>query len=111
MESQGSSPPTITVQVKFAGRTIPVEVPAAATTAELKRLLQPLTNDGPITKNSSISSATSVRRTSNVKENWTEKPEPVVNKSRSDIWKRTGIVALHDCDLKVSYSDLFASLL
>ncbi|CAN6310931.1 unnamed protein product [Urochloa humidicola] len=39
-----SSPPTITVQVKFAGRTIPVEVPAAATTAELKRLLQPLTN-------------------------------------------------------------------
>ncbi|KAK3153843.1 hypothetical protein QOZ80_2BG0182230 [Eleusine coracana subsp. coracana] len=143
MESQGSSPPTITVQVKFAGRTIPVEVPAAATTAELKRLLQPLTNvlprgqrlickgkvledsaclssmkvvdgskvmliasqglhqgDGPITKNSSISSATSVRRTSNVKENWTEKPEPVVNKSRSDIWKRTGIVALHDCDLK-----------
>ncbi|GJM84705.1 hypothetical protein PR202_ga00398 [Eleusine coracana subsp. coracana] len=44
MESQGSSPPTINVQVKFAGRTIPVEVPAAATTAELKRLLQPLTN-------------------------------------------------------------------
>ncbi|KAG2537750.1 hypothetical protein PVAP13_9NG335700 [Panicum virgatum] len=39
-----SSPPTITVQVKFARRTIPVEVPAAATTAELKRLLQPLTN-------------------------------------------------------------------
>nr|CAB3499491.1 unnamed protein product [Digitaria exilis] len=39
-----SSPPTITVQVKFAGRTIPVEVPSAATTAELKRLLQPLTN-------------------------------------------------------------------
>ena len=44
MESQGSSPPTVTVQVKFAGRTIPVELPAAATTAELKRLLQPLTN-------------------------------------------------------------------
>ncbi|TVU30498.1 hypothetical protein EJB05_22125, partial [Eragrostis curvula] len=46
MESpgQGSSPPAITVQVKFAGRTIPVEVPAAASAAELKRLLQPLTN-------------------------------------------------------------------
>nr|CAB3494540.1 unnamed protein product [Digitaria exilis] len=39
-----SSPPIITVQVKFAGRTIPLEVPSAATTAELKRLLQPLTN-------------------------------------------------------------------
>jgi hypothetical protein len=39
-----STPPTITIQVKFAGRTIPVEVPATATTAELKRLLQPLTN-------------------------------------------------------------------
>ncbi|BAT11128.1 Os10g0456200 [Oryza sativa Japonica Group] len=37
-------PPTITVQVKFGGRTIPVEVPAAATAADLKRLLQPLTN-------------------------------------------------------------------
>ena len=43
-EAMESSPPTITVQVKFARRTIPVEVPAAATTAELKRLLQPLTN-------------------------------------------------------------------
>ncbi|KAJ1295346.1 hypothetical protein BS78_01G216600 [Paspalum vaginatum] len=39
-----TAPTTITVQVKFAGRTIPVEVPAAASTAELKRLLQPLTN-------------------------------------------------------------------
>ena len=43
-QAMESSPPTITVQVKFARRTIPVEVPAAATTAELKRLLQPLTN-------------------------------------------------------------------
>ncbi|TVU30484.1 hypothetical protein EJB05_22111, partial [Eragrostis curvula] len=137
MESpgQGSSPPAITVQVKFAGRTIPVEVPAAASAAELKRLLQPLTNvlprkvledsaslssmqvvngskvmliasqglhqgDGPITKNSSSSSATSARRTSNVKGSQTQKPEAVVSKSRSDIWKRTGIVALHDCNLK-----------
>jgi hypothetical protein len=39
-----AAPTTITVQVKFAGRTIPVEVPAAASGAELKRLLQPLTN-------------------------------------------------------------------
>ncbi|KQJ96941.1 hypothetical protein BRADI_3g27860v3 [Brachypodium distachyon] len=39
-----TSPPTITVHVKFAGRTIPVEVPASASTAELKLLLQPLTN-------------------------------------------------------------------
>ncbi|KAL6643153.1 hypothetical protein ACP70R_021334 [Stipagrostis hirtigluma subsp. patula] len=136
-----TSPPTITVQVKFAGRTIPVEVPATATAAELKRLLQPLTNvlprgqrlickgkvledaaslssmqvgdgskvmliasqglhqgDGPITKNSS-SSATSARRASNVKENQTPKPE-TVSKSRSVIWKRTGIVALHDCNLQ-----------
>lgn len=43
-EAMESTPPTITIQVKFAGRTIPVEVPATATTAELKRLLQPLTN-------------------------------------------------------------------
>ncbi|XP_039827948.1 plant intracellular Ras-group-related LRR protein 8-like isoform X1 [Panicum virgatum] len=137
-----SSPPTITVQVKFARRTIPVEVPAAATTAELKRLLQPLTNvlprgqrlvckgkvlqdaaslssmqvvdgskvmliaslglhqgDGPITKNSS-SSATSVTRASNVKERQTQKAEAVVGKSRAERWKLTGVVALHDCDLK-----------
>ncbi|XP_047046076.1 plant intracellular Ras-group-related LRR protein 8 isoform X1 [Lolium rigidum] len=39
-----SSPPTITVHVKFAGRTIPVVVSASASTAELKLLLQPLTN-------------------------------------------------------------------
>ncbi|XP_062205484.1 plant intracellular Ras-group-related LRR protein 8 [Phragmites australis] len=137
-----SSPPTITVQVKFAGRTIPVEVPAAASTAELKRLLQPLTNvlprgqrlvckgkvlpdaaslssmqvvdgskvmliasqglhqgDGPITKNSSIPTTTA-RKTSNVKESQTQKPEAAVNKSRSERWKLTGVVALHDCDLK-----------
>lgn len=138
-----AAPTTITVQVKFAGRTIPVEVPAAASGAELKRLLQPLTNvlprgqrlickgkvlqdaasltsmqvvdgskvmliasqglhqgDGPITKNSS-SSATTVRRPSNVKENQTQKPEAVVTKSRSERWKLTGVVALNDCDLKV----------
>jgi hypothetical protein len=63
--------------------------------------------DGPITKNSSSTSAISARRNSNVKESRTQKPEAVVSKSRSDIWKRTGVVALHDCDLKVSYSDLF----
>jgi len=138
-----AAPTTITVQVKFAGRTIPVEVPAAASGAELKRLLQPLTNvlprgqklickgkvledaaslssmqvvdgskvmliasqglhqgDGPITKNSS-SSATTVRRPSNAKENQAQKPEAVVTKSRSERWKLTGVVALHDCDLKV----------
>uniref|UniRef100_A0A804LZ55 Ubiquitin-like domain-containing protein n=1 Tax=Zea mays TaxID=4577 RepID=A0A804LZ55_MAIZE len=138
-----AAPTTITVQVKFAGRTIPVEVPAAASGAELKRLLQPLTNvlprgqrlickgkvlqdaaslssmqvvggskvmliasqglhqgDGPITNNSS-SSATTVRRPSNVKENQTQKPEVVVTKSRSERWKLTGVVALQDCDLKV----------
>ncbi|CAL4933773.1 unnamed protein product [Urochloa decumbens] len=137
-----SSPPTITVQVKFAGRTIPVEVPAAATTAELKRLLQPLTNvlprgqklvckgkvlqdaatlssmqvvdgskvmliasqglhqgDGPITKNSS-SSATSVTKTSNVKECQTQKPETIAGKIHAARWKVTGVAALHDYDLK-----------
>ncbi|WVZ59161.1 hypothetical protein U9M48_009353 [Paspalum notatum var. saurae] len=101
-----TAPTAITVQIKFAGRTIPVEVPAAASTAELKRLLQPLTNvlprgqklDGPITKNSS--SSTSVRRPSNVKENQTQRPETVVSKSRSERWKLTGVVALNDCGLK-----------
>lgn len=43
-QAMESSPPTITVQVKFAGRTIPVELPTSASTAELKLLLQPLTN-------------------------------------------------------------------
>ncbi|KAL5682904.1 hypothetical protein ACJX0J_009289, partial [Zea mays] len=56
--------------------------------------------DGPITNNSS-SSATTVRRPSNVKENQTQKPEVVVTKSRSERWKLTGVVALQDCDLKV----------
>lgn len=72
--------------------------------------LSTLKQDGPITKNSS-SSATTVRRPSNVKENQTQKPEAIVTKSRSERWKLTGVVALHDCDLKVSYSDLFESLL
>ncbi|CAL4925253.1 unnamed protein product [Urochloa decumbens] len=165
-----SSPPTITVQVKFAGRTIPVEVPAAATTAELKRLLQPLTNvlprgqklvckgtdpqtpttyrerrfspvvtsphslvlagkvlqdaatlssmqvvdgskvmliasqglhqgDGPLTKHSS-SSATSVTKTSNIKEYQTQKPETIAGKIHAARWKVTGVAALHDYDLK-----------
>ncbi|CAD6212757.1 unnamed protein product [Miscanthus lutarioriparius] len=56
--------------------------------------------DGPITKNSS-SSATTIKRPSNVKENQTQKPEAVVTKSRSERWKLTGVVALNDCDLKV----------
>lgn len=60
-----------------------------------------LKQDGPITKNSS-SSATSVTRTLNVKEHQTQKPEAVVGKSRAERWKLTGVVALHDCDLKVS---------
>ena len=60
-----------------------------------------LKQDGPITKNSS-SSATSVTRASNVKERQTQKPEAVVGKSRAERWKLTGVVALHDCDLKVS---------
>ncbi|XP_006662410.2 plant intracellular Ras-group-related LRR protein 8 [Oryza brachyantha] len=44
MESSPPPPRAITVQVKFGGRTIPVEVPASASVADLKRLLQPLTN-------------------------------------------------------------------
>lgn len=72
--------------------------------------LSTLKQDGPITKNSN-SSATTVRRPSNAKENQAQKPEAVVTKSRSERWKLTGVVALHDCDLKVSYSDLFESLL
>lgn len=55
--------------------------------------------EGPITKNTN-SSATGVRRPSNVKETRTQRPETVVSKSRSERWKLTGIVALHDCDLK-----------
>jgi hypothetical protein len=39
--------------------------------------------DGPIRKNSSGTSATSARRTSNVKENRTQKPKAVVSKSQS----------------------------
>ncbi|RWV94117.1 hypothetical protein GW17_00043380 [Ensete ventricosum] len=34
----------ITVQVKFSGRTLPVSLPMDATVADLKSLLQPLTN-------------------------------------------------------------------
>nr|GMD73377.1 LRR repeats and ubiquitin-like domain-containing protein At2g30105 [Ipomoea batatas] len=48
MEEGGGSDPqkptAITVNVKFAGRNIPVEVSADATVNELKSLLQPLTN-------------------------------------------------------------------
>ncbi|XBJ08782.1 hypothetical protein VPH35_014001 [Triticum aestivum] len=136
-----SSPPTITVQVKFAGRTIPVEVPTSASTAELKLLLQPLTNvlprgqklickgkvladaaslssmqvgdgskvmliasqglhqgEGPITKNSS-GLAPSAKRTSNVKDNQTLKPE-IISKSRAERWKITGVIALSGSSLK-----------
>ena len=68
-----------------------------------------LKQDGPITKNSS-SSATSVTRASNVKERQTQKAE-AVGKSRAERWKLTCVVALHDCDLKVSDYNLFDSLL
>jgi hypothetical protein len=35
---------SVTVQVKFSGRTIPVSVPVGAAARDLKSLLQPLTN-------------------------------------------------------------------
>ncbi|KAG2537749.1 hypothetical protein PVAP13_9NG335700 [Panicum virgatum] len=115
-----SSPPTITVQVKFARRTIPVEVPAAATTAELKRLLQPLTNvlprgqrlvcKGKVLQDAASLSSMQVVDGSKVMliaslglhqgERQTQKAEAVVGKSRAERWKLTGVVALHDCDLK-----------
>jgi hypothetical protein len=38
----------------------------------------------------------------NVKERQTQKPEAVVGKGRAERWKLTGVVALHDSDLKVS---------
>uniref|UniRef100_A0A0D9XKA0 Ubiquitin-like domain-containing protein n=1 Tax=Leersia perrieri TaxID=77586 RepID=A0A0D9XKA0_9ORYZ len=121
MESSPS--PTITVQVKFGGRTIPVEVSASASVAELKRLLQPLTNtlssaqvvdgskvmlmasqgihqgDGPITKNSSVP-APSTRRASNVKETQTQQSDTNVSRIRPERWKATGIIALSNSRLK-----------
>ncbi|THU66071.1 hypothetical protein C4D60_Mb05t10330 [Musa balbisiana] len=40
----GGDRSTITVQVKFSGRTLPVSLPMDATVADLKSLLQPVTN-------------------------------------------------------------------
>lgn len=40
----GGDRSAITVQVKFSGRTLPVSLPMDATVADLKSLLQPVTN-------------------------------------------------------------------
>jgi hypothetical protein len=70
------------------------------------QLASTIQQDGPITKNSSGPAAT-VKRTSNIKENHTQKQE-IVSKSRSERWKITGVIALSDSSLKVSDSNLFA---
>ncbi|KAJ3676452.1 hypothetical protein LUZ60_003864 [Juncus effusus] len=155
MEKDSGSDPeskpdsSITVQVKFAGRTIPVAVPAAAAVRELKSLLQPLTNvlprgqklifkgkvledssvlssnkiingskimlvatqglhqgDGPITKQN-ISSPSNARNISIKNDTKPQKIE-VIQKSRSERWKITGVVALSDCQLKAVPEEVWA---
>ncbi|URE01515.1 hypothetical protein MUK42_20719 [Musa troglodytarum] len=132
----------VTVQVKFSGRTLPVSVPMDATVADLKSLLQPLTNvltrgqtlickgkvladkvslksvpvtngskvmliasqglhqgDGPITKDAA-SQSISPRKILDAKQTQVSHTRTNVEKSRSERWKLTGVVALSECHLE-----------
>uniref|UniRef100_A0A0E0EYK2 Disease resistance R13L4/SHOC-2-like LRR domain-containing protein n=1 Tax=Oryza meridionalis TaxID=40149 RepID=A0A0E0EYK2_9ORYZ len=55
--------------------------------------------DGPITKSSSVSAA-STRKASNAKEAQTQKLDTNISKIRPERWKATGIIALSDSSLK-----------
>uniref|UniRef100_R7WEB7 Uncharacterized protein n=1 Tax=Aegilops tauschii TaxID=37682 RepID=R7WEB7_AEGTA len=81
-----SSPPTITVQVGDGSKVMLIAS---------QGLHQ---GEGPITKNSS-GLAPSAKRTSNVKDNQTLKPE-IISKSRAERWKITGVIALSGSNLK-----------
>ncbi|KAG6538288.1 hypothetical protein ZIOFF_003402 [Zingiber officinale] len=135
-------PSTMTVHVKFTGRTLPVSLQEDATVDELKSLLQPLTNvlprgqtlifkgrvltdkmslksvpvsngsklmliasqglhqgDGPITKDSTSQTANS-RRILDAKKAQVSHTKTFIEKSRSEKWKLTGVVALSECHLE-----------
>ncbi|XP_042391763.1 plant intracellular Ras-group-related LRR protein 8-like isoform X1 [Zingiber officinale] len=135
-------PSTMTVHVKFTGRTLPVSLQEDATVNELKSLLQPLTNvlprgqtlifkgrvltdkmslksvpvsngsklmliasqglhqgDGPITKDSTSQTANS-RRILDAKKAQVSHTKTFIEKSRSEKWKLTGVVALSECHLE-----------
>ncbi|WOK93671.1 plant intracellular Ras-group-related LRR protein 8 [Canna indica] len=134
--------PAITVHVKFTGRALPVSLPVDATVADLKFLLQSLTNvlprgqtlifkgkiltdkdslksmrvtngsklmliasqgvhqgDGPITKDST-SQATNPRRILDANQPYISRTKTVIEKSRSERWKLTGVVALSENNLE-----------
>ncbi|KAK2982724.1 hypothetical protein RJ640_025140 [Escallonia rubra] len=115
---------SITISVKFSGRSIPITLPPDSTVKHLKSLLQPLTNvlprgqkliskgkllvddmtlrsseDGPIKKEAPRVS--NLRRMAEDRREKKEKPDIAVEKSQLERWKATGVVALSACDLKV----------
>ncbi|KAL0419230.1 UNVERIFIED_CONTAM: Plant intracellular Ras-group-related LRR protein 8 [Sesamum radiatum] len=98
------------LNIKFSGRSIPVEIGADSTIKDLKSLLQPLTNvlleaksssskDGPVKKEAVT--LPSVRRVNDITRGKKEKSEGSVTKSQLERWKATGVIALSDCGLTV----------
>ncbi|XP_042513159.1 LRR repeats and ubiquitin-like domain-containing protein At2g30105 [Macadamia integrifolia] len=143
------SPPVITVQVKFSGRTIPISINPESTIKDLKSVLQPVTNvlprgqrliskgkvlvdtmtlkaselsdgsklmlmasqglhqgDGPITKEAS--SPTNLKRTIDTKRTVSEKIKAPVDKSHSERWKLTGVIALSEYQLTTIPDEVWA---
>ncbi|XP_038980246.1 plant intracellular Ras-group-related LRR protein 8 [Phoenix dactylifera] len=153
MEVRGDAaldPTTITVHVKFSGRTLPLSVSDDSTVRDLKSLLQPLTNviprgqklifkgkvladtmklkseqvidgskvmliasqglhqgDGPITKVATLPS-TNTRRILDSKPSQVYKAKTIIDKSRSEHWKITGVVGLSWSHLKTVPEEVWA---
>ncbi|CAL9751840.1 unnamed protein product [Musa acuminata subsp. burmannicoides] len=146
----GGDRSVITVQVKFSGRTLPVSLPMDATVADLKSLLQPVTNvltrgqtlickgkvladkvslksvpvtngskvmliasqglhqgDGPITKDAATQSI-SPRKLLDTKQTQVSHTRTNVEKSRSERWKLTGVVALSECHLEAMPEEVWS---
>uniref|UniRef100_A0A804J1V3 Ubiquitin-like domain-containing protein n=1 Tax=Musa acuminata subsp. malaccensis TaxID=214687 RepID=A0A804J1V3_MUSAM len=146
----GGDRSAITVQVKFCGRTLPVSLPMDATVADLKSLLQPVTNvltrgqtlickgkvladkvslksvpvtngskvmliasqglhqgDGPITKDAATQSI-SPRKLIDTKQTQVSHTRTNVEKSRSERWKLTGVVALSECHLEAMPEEVWS---
>ncbi|KAK4363712.1 hypothetical protein RND71_018953 [Anisodus tanguticus] len=98
-KSDGDNGSTIKVNVKFNGRSIPVEISDESTVKHLKSVLQPLTNDGPIRKEAST--LPTVRRMPEAMKPKRDVPQVPVVKSQLERWKATGVVALSECNLKI----------
>ncbi|KAK8601423.1 hypothetical protein V6N13_058866 [Hibiscus sabdariffa] len=119
-KEDGESSADINITVKFRGRSIPVSISKDSTTKQLKSLLQPLTDVLPqdqkiISKGKRLVDAMTLKELEVV--NGAKlllvpsqdlqkgggpilKEAIIMDKSRLEQWKASGVIALADCNLK-----------